>query len=364
MLFIISLVAFSSIVVAENVTDFTYNPTEANRGSEYESVYSNNLITTISFYCYNCIGGLSILCNGINIRVLQKQKLSSPYVFMRALAISDFLTGICIIMNTLLSNLDLLSAHRWMAQASSYVHLPTYYIRVSFSHYSTCLLNALSLDRLIAVKYPLHHQVWCTIRRARTVSVSLALFCAVFNIHTLLRFKMAWILHEYSLVPIVTGTDFGHIAMVSTVVLYLKFILQEALPLTLMIIGNTWTIYEIFKGMKFRQALASITGKQEFQCLGSTLGVIAVFIVTNSPSAVYNIRKALNPEIGTTVTLYLFELLRWTGGFTNLFIYVVVDKRFRVVVVRLLSCPAMECNKTQSSSNSDRAETTIAGTNV
>ncbi|ELU01165.1 hypothetical protein CAPTEDRAFT_187990 [Capitella teleta] len=198
-------------------------------GSEIKS-FSTNLFDEIRFYCFLAIGFVSISCNGINIRVLQNQRIAFPYIYMTFLAISDFITGIV--------------------------------------------------------------------------------------------------------------TKFGHIYIFKTVIMYLKFLFQQMLPLLLMSTTNILTIREIVKGIEFRKSSTNNNAKNRVRCLGVTLGVITVLILTNCPA----VANTLSILIGATSgpgrvgVLHILELLRWTCCVTNFFIYVILDKRFRDEVVNLFSC--------------------------
>ncbi|ELT98586.1 hypothetical protein CAPTEDRAFT_218290 [Capitella teleta] len=339
------LVALAAIAVGENSTNSGYNSAESTESPEPEtnstgaldSVYTK-LLNKIRFYGFNVIGVLAVTCNGLNIWVLQKKRVASPYIYMTALAISDLLTGLCILMNTYMNKRDLLGSHAWLRKVSYHVNMPTYYIRFSLATYSTYLLNTLSIDRLIAVKFPMHHPVWCTSKRTRVVCAALVLFCVVFNIHFLLRFHMLWVNYEGVTLPVLGLTTIGRNPTVNASIMYFKLLFQQLVPLALMFTTNIWTINEIIKGIKFRRNNTS--GKQQkVQCLGVTLGVITVFILTNSPAIFNSLSNVIDPSRQSkTSVLYLFELLRWISIISNFFFYVILDKRFRDDVINIFLC--------------------------
>ncbi|ELU13643.1 hypothetical protein CAPTEDRAFT_204089 [Capitella teleta] len=345
---LIPLVTISAIAFAENFSKTTYNSREttatpetseqpAPNASGFNS-FSSSLFDEIRFYCFLVIGFVSILCNGINIRVLQKQRTASPYIYMTFLAISDFITGMCIVILAMNERLDRFNDHGWMMKTWYHISVPVIYVRFTLTTYSTFLLNTLSIDRLIAVKFPMHHPIWCTPGRARIVSASLALFCAVYNIHFLLRYQMVWKGEPDSQFPYLSVTKLGQIYIFNTIIMYLKFLLHQMLPLLLMSTTNILTIREIVKGIKFRKSSTNNSGKNRVQCLGVTLGVITVFIVTNCPSAAFTLSTLIGAGLKRGSALHLLELLRWTCCVTNFFFYVILDKRFRDEVINLFSC--------------------------
>ncbi|ELU01013.1 hypothetical protein CAPTEDRAFT_195566 [Capitella teleta] len=345
---LIPLVAISAIAFAEifnktsdNSTDTTATPETSEppalNASGFIS-FSSSLFDEIRFYCFLVIGFVSILCNGINIRVLQKQRTASPYIYMTFLAISDFITGMCIVILAMNERLDQFSDHGWMMKTWYHISLPVIYARFTLTTYSTFLLNTLSIDRLIAVKFPMHHPIWCTPGRARIVSAGLALFCAVFNIHYLLRYQMVWKGEPDSQFPYLGITKLGQIYIFTNVIMYLKFLLYQVIPLLLMSTTNILTIREIVKGIKFRKSSTNNSGKNRVQCLGVTLVVITVFIVTNCPSAAFTLSTLIGAKLKRGSALHLLELLHWTCCVTNFFFYVVLDKRFRDDVINLFSC--------------------------
>ncbi|ELU17944.1 hypothetical protein CAPTEDRAFT_185997 [Capitella teleta] len=317
---LIFLVVVAAAAAAENATDSDFyhqaDTTQTNiqvRRDPINTRPNSRLIVTVTFYAYIVIGVLSVVCNGINIWVLHKQRTAAPYIYMTALAMSDMITGFCILLNNLMGERDLLSQNPWFSRMTYYLQLPTYFVRFSLWTFSTYLLNTLSIDRLIAVKFPMHHPIWCTSKRARIVSAVLLVISVALNSHFLPRYRILWAHHDGILVPTLNKSDFGRIPLVNTIASYLKVFHRQILPLVLMLITNIWTILLIVKAMKFRQSSTTSGGKQKVQCLGVTYGVITVFVVTNSPAAVNALSDIIdsNRRRVNITFLYLFELLNW-----------------------------------------------------
>ncbi|ELU03764.1 hypothetical protein CAPTEDRAFT_192332 [Capitella teleta] len=312
------------------------------------SIYWGRWTADITFYGFTMVGVLSVVCNGLNMWVFNRQQTMSPHVYMIALAMCNFIAGICIIGNTMMVNKQLLRQHQWLREMTTRAHLPCYYVRYTLDNAATYLLNALSLDRLLAIRHPMHRVLWCTSRRAMICSVLLLLLCVGINSHMLVRLHVVLVPDDLCDLPVISYTEIGQDRNINKITMYMRLILQQGIPLTMMVITNSWTIYEITKSIKFRKQNSDQGGQQGVQCLGMTLGVTIVFVITQIPATSYSLSVVINgTSVATSeaqgVAIVLSEIVRWCKTFVNFFVYLIIDKKFRRDLSRI--CKPGSCQK-------------------
>ncbi|ELU03030.1 hypothetical protein CAPTEDRAFT_201853 [Capitella teleta] len=295
------------------------------------------LINQISLYAYMSIGVLAVICNGIILRVMLKHKPTTPHIYLICIAVCDLLTGVAIIGNTLMGDKDLLWKYPTLRVVSFHIQVPCFFVKFALGDTSTFVLIALSLDRLIAIKHPMQHISWCTVRRARICCIVLTCFSFVWSTNVLLRFTSIWSPDRQTSIPAMVYSKTGKLPIVAAIAMHSKFVIQRAVPLFLMGITNTWTIQQVIKGDRLRRGISNLKEQAgSVKCMGMTLGITAYFLVTNAAAASYALNQAIdnnralqNASIELSVFLYLLEVVRWTNAFMNFFFYLIFDRKFR-----------------------------------
>ena len=307
------------------------------------------------------MGILSIPLNIFNIIIMSRQRNLSPYTYLTVLAVCDLLTGVLFVYNGLLRSPSLLRIHRNIRLLGYHTQLPAYFLRSWLSTSASYIVNALGVDRLIVVAFPMQRTRWCTPKIARIVSCILCLSGFIPNFHLLLRYNMIWIPDPQTglFMPLWALSSVGRDPLVKDVTSYGKFILRQVIPLFLMIFTSSWTMKCIIRSMRFRQRSASATKKQNVPCLGLTLVVIAVFMVTNFPLALYALDQSINgirpppTSLTTAVFFALLEILPWCNAFANFFIYTLMNDQFKRDFIALLTCARRQENSEKQTQLSD-----------
>jgi hypothetical protein len=299
----------------------------------------------ITAYGQLVLGMIAIFCNIINITVMGKQKNMSPYIYLTLIASFDFITGVVLLLNGIINNTRFLRSSEVVSVLSFYTQSAVYFIRSWTATVSSYLAMALSVDRLIAIRHPMKRAILCTPRRARITAAVLIALAVIPNVHTAVRMHSVWYeLDNDKRLPIFTYNEFGFNPLVTAIAQYGSFILKQVVPLGVLILTNTMTIWEIFKSMKFRKQMSSSKGK-EVQCLGITVGVIVLFIVTNTPTAIFVFRLIVyspirNFSFAFLVFATLIEFVPWSNVYLNFVVYIVLNKRFREDAVAFVCCRA------------------------
>lgn len=309
--------------------------------------YYSRVTDFVSLYGYGLVGILAVLGNALNIKIMGQQKDLSPYTYMTILAYCDLLTGLAMIWYAFSNCSFLQKKSESLARLSSHTAVPVYFLRDSFSLGATYLTTALSIDRLIAVKFPLKRSLWCTVRKARIVSLCLMVIGFAVNVHEPIRLQIIWIFDptDGAFMPAMGITAAGRNHTLSVMVLYLTIVLKISLPLILMVISNAITLKEVGRSMKFREEKSSKSAAKgdSNQCLLITVGVITTFVMTSIPRAAYQFNLAINgyPKNLNKVMMYtavFSELIMWSNSCSNFFIYIVLNAKFRQDVINLFGC--------------------------
>ncbi|ELU09655.1 hypothetical protein CAPTEDRAFT_199220 [Capitella teleta] len=332
---LVSLVIVVTIVKAQNTTSSNLWTTEGRDGQTPFSWYQRmGLVNQISFYGNMNIGVLAVITNVITLRVMLKHKPTTPHVYLICIAACVLLTGVAIMGNAVMGTTSLLRKYPKLRVVSFHAQVPCFFVRLALGDASTFVLNALSLDRLIAIKHPMQHISWCTVRRARIVCIILLGFSFVFSTNFLLR-KTSTLTPEG--IPYQTTSNIGKIPLVDAIFMHTKFAIQRAIPLTRMCITNTWTIQQVIKGNRFCRSTSNSKDQSGgVQCLGMTLGITAYFLLTHTSAAFYALNQAINDNVSMysvsselSIFLMCLEFLRWMGTFLNFFFYLLFDSKFR-----------------------------------
>lgn len=302
-------------------------------------------IQTVSSYCYIALGILSLIFNTVNIIIMRRQKKLSPYIYLTSLAACDFLTGGALALNKLFCNPGFINAVPRAGPAVGPLLVPLFYVCNSTLNAAAFLVNALSLDRLIAIKYPMHRSIWCSTRRAYITSCFLIIFGFLIDVDYFARLVTAWYSDPDTgvQIPFIGYTEIGQQQLITDIVYYMKFALKQVIPLSLMIATNSLTLKELALNRKFRNETAGGKTLNNIQCLRITVGVIVIFVVTNIPRSVYLFNVAINglpsnPSVAVMVVYAATEMFLWTNICNNFIIYTVLNARFRHDVIHLLQC--------------------------
>ncbi|KAJ8045169.1 5-hydroxytryptamine receptor 4 [Holothuria leucospilota] len=122
----------------------------------------------------NANGVLCILFNSLNLVTLRRETScfgEATTVFVKCLALTDLLTGVCIILAADLTMWKQLVTH--FSFFCSLTFWSTSFITLLSFHFISCL----TFDRVVAIAFPLRHRALLPPERARKIS-----FCAFINV--------------------------------------------------------------------------------------------------------------------------------------------------------------------------------------
>ncbi|CAH4039012.1 unnamed protein product [Pieris brassicae] len=273
----------------ENQTDF--------------DVAATQIVTNLYLYYTPILTILGSIGNLVSVYVffISKLRLQSTSQYLSALAVSDtvFL-------------LQLLAPWLSAVQVTSIFFTGGFcQVFVYLSYVSCCLsawlVMAFTIERFVAVLYPLHRNAWCTVRRARYVIILLSAGAATVNL-PVLRFA----------VPTRNDCNIDkryleHAARFNLVDTMLSF----TVPLSMIVLMNVWIVVGVCRLEKTRHQLmrAQLAGRQRMRptrvlgCPRSQQHVTRMLLIVSSVFVFFNL-----PAYALRIIAYAYNL----GGSTHL----------------------------------------------
>ena len=142
---------------------------------------------TKAFYTYinPCVCSFGILCNILNLTVLSSQRLKeSPFTYLTALAFSDLFTLLFTLSTTftrgfLIQKTNSVNVEYFLKKVERLFFMPTANV---FSVMSASITVALTIERFLFMKFPMHASSYCTKNNARRIITGLFGFILIFRL--------------------------------------------------------------------------------------------------------------------------------------------------------------------------------------
>ncbi|XP_047524715.1 rhodopsin, GQ-coupled isoform X2 [Pieris napi] len=224
---------------------------------------------------------------------------------------------------------------------------------VYLSYVSCCLsawlVMAFTIERFVAVLYPLHRNAWCTVRRARNVIVLLTAGAAMVNL-PVLRFA----------IPSRNDCNIDKRYLVYAARFNLvDTMLSFTVPLSMIVLMNVWIIVGVYRIEKTRQQMmrSQSAGQQRMRPTGvlaspgsqqhvtrMLLIVSSVFVFFNLPAYVFRmIAYAYNLGsahlVGRWSALQQLAVMFFHSNFgINFMLYCLTGQNFRRAVRQSIPC--------------------------
>ena len=111
---------------------------------------------------------------------------------------------------------------------------------------SAWLIVAVTTDRFLAVTYPLKASSYCTVQRAKYLSLILLLIATVYNIHVL------WTIHLYSKPPLgyLSCSHYQSDTFMEEYYPFIKLSTYSVLPFTMVVVLNTSITRKLWRSRK------------------------------------------------------------------------------------------------------------------
>ncbi|CAB3400453.1 unnamed protein product [Caenorhabditis bovis] len=197
----------------------------------------------------------------------------------------------------------------------------------------TCV--AVTVDRFLAVNYPLHSKIWCTPRRAFIILITIAVLSVLF------RFPMFFELTTDNCGKL-RPTSFRNVYYTKYYLTYGYFILILLIPWTTMIVLNVFVVKAVHRAYKLRRSMQGGKSSQEekdrrnsLRCTLMAIAMVLTFLVFNVVAAGNNIAESL---LGANLGYWgaIGNLLICLNSASNIVIYSLFGARFRQMCVLMI----------------------------
>ena len=209
----------------------------------------------------------------------------------------------------------------------------------STSTISSQLLAAASIERFIAVCYPIKSKTWLTVKKSRVVIFCIIVFNSVYSIPVLKFYQSVDIKFKGEIYTL-CETSAGKMYTIIAALLY------SVIPLTTIVAMNCLILLKIYQGSKMMQKLCAYQSEKakQWRIILKTLPVLmalsVMFLITTVPSPVmfllviydnsWAIIDSESSDFCSRMTLWsIIELIRIGNYSLNFFIYCLTSENVR-----------------------------------
>uniref|UniRef100_A0A914PIY2 G-protein coupled receptors family 1 profile domain-containing protein n=1 Tax=Panagrolaimus davidi TaxID=227884 RepID=A0A914PIY2_9BILA len=217
--------------------------------------------------------------------------------------------------------------------------LVTYPVSLAAQTASVWTCVAITVDRFLAVQYPLKMRLWCSPAKAFVVLSIIATISFLYKMPSIFELQLD---ECGKLVPTDLRQNELYIVIYNT---YGYLLLLIVIPWTLMIILNVVVIRAVHTAYRIRRSMTKNKGRvddRERRCTVMALVMLSTFIMFNLLAGVNNIIEAFSPEhpANYRFRIPIGNLLVCVNSASNILIYSIFGRKFRRVCFQIL-CPCL-----------------------
>ncbi|XP_043285868.1 thyrotropin-releasing hormone receptor [Venturia canescens] len=294
------------------------------------------------------LGGLGN-CLSVCVFFCTKMRRSSSSFYLAALAISD--TGFLASLFVFWLNMVGLGVFSRPGYCQFFIYLPTL-----CSFLSVWFVVAFTVERFIAVCYPLRRQSMCTVARAKSILISLTILGLVLCSPVLWFSRPRPAGHKINITVCKLAEEWESWASVFNVA---DTILTFVLPFTVIVVLNSLIVKSVWRLARVRRTMTTSTRSTKNEKASSSssksiprstvsqtkitkmlLVVSSVFLCFNLPAYVMRVHAFIkgNEEVprATVIIQHVCNLLFDTNFGINFVLYCASGQNFRKAVVRMI----------------------------
>ncbi|XP_059157508.1 growth hormone secretagogue receptor type 1-like [Physella acuta] len=299
-------------------------------------------VCPVALFLFGTIGNLLILLTLRNLRLGR----SSMHLYLRALAISDLLvlyTGLLRQWLAWTFDVDLRDQHVILCKLHTWLLHVTLYT-------SSWLLVVMTLERSCSACFPHRVSSFCTKRRACLVILVIVASQLAIQSHFLIGLSLV---PNPSNVTVCAASSTQYDFVVNTILPIADVVLLSLLPFLFVIVGNVVIVWRAFLSLKTAAELSLTFSKNVLQRKRRTssmtiilIGLSAIFLLTTSPSCVYNLWElgggddsSVHGAARAELAWALVNILMYCNNTFNFYLYCLSGRKFRNEMRRQFSRP-------------------------
>ncbi|RNA39794.1 FMRFamide receptor-like [Brachionus plicatilis] len=198
---------------------------------------------------------LGVLGNILTLIILLQKKMrhTSTSQYLTFLTVFDLLY----IVSCFFNNLEIMYSNNMLIeQIRPYINLIFYPLGDFSANTSAYLILVFTIERFVAVAYPLNSRFWCRPSRARKIILATVIFTFLLTFPTFLENKIAFI-HDPDLnrtrAELVDSGFYPNFDFYKLIYFWLIAIMVQFIPLTLLIVLNGFLMKYIHGSIKLKQ---------------------------------------------------------------------------------------------------------------
>ena len=301
----------------------------------------------------NIISAFGLIGNLFSVIVLANRRMkSSTSCYLIALAVFDSIVLISLVLFLALPSISFQTG-----QIAGYTRLypymqpyayPTALTAQTCSIYTTV---AFTVERFIAVCWPLRAAKMCTISRSRKAILIIVACSFIYNVPRMFEYRVIetwdpitnYTRVSYELTELGVNPTYRHVYFI-----YMHIFFMLLIPFITLAVLNTMLIRAV-KQSEHAKGKVNNKAKRENSLTIMLISVIIVFLICQVPSIVDNILMAtLSPDILQTAPLVkltcISSLMVITNSAVNFYLYCVFGRKFRRVFCRIF-CQCLPTTK-------------------
>lgn len=280
---------------------------------------------------------LGLVGNIISFVVLLNAfRRSTMFFVLRAVAVSDTLFLLCVfIIQTVVNVYSKTGWLQWCQTYRAYIQFYVWPVMLTTQMSTVWLTVLVSLERYVAICFPLKAAVVCTMTKARRAVAAIYVVSIVYNIPRYFEMRVN---QDLQLERTAVGSSplYRYFYSCALYSLCLYFV-----PLLLLVFLNVRLVMALRRGKKQWQSL-QFRQKKEQNLTVIPLTIVLVFFICGSPALTVNVIDSISPQVfAQTIFLNLMlvgNFLVVLNSASNFVIYCLLGKKFRSKLTQLFHC--------------------------
>ncbi|CAL1538314.1 unnamed protein product [Lymnaea stagnalis] len=309
----------------------------------------STFIQVAGVYISGIVGFLGIVFNVINIIVFVKLGFSdTTNISLLALSVADIGVSLPVLGYSIIS-IPFVTSLLGRSLAGAIIYAVGAPVHILFCRIAGLLTAFLALERFVCVAWPLRVKTVVTPRLTVGLVISLFVIMTACNVPNSLAYRIGL---EFD--PLLNETGYGilfhpHGDQLQDITITVQ-VLAQITSFTVVAVSTLGLVWSLRKSVKWRKSTSAVSlpahvSRREKQLVKMVILISVVFIVCSLPTVVGNLAMVCDKDFnvrGSLMNLFLFSsivffILNTTNSMVNMFVYLNMSSRYRVVFLSLIS---------------------------